>query len=73
METFEYLILDAAMRSAYVALARRLAQAAGLDLLGLADDLEMLGSTQPEALWRDQHQSLAAVLRMMARMPAGGC
>jgi len=72
MATPDHLVLDAVMRSAYVALAQRIAKTVGLDLRGLADDLELLGSTQPDWLWRDQHQSLAGVLRAVAQNSVGG-
>ncbi|OWJ91093.1 hypothetical protein B6S59_25310 [Pseudomonas sp. A46] len=71
MATPDHLLLDAAMRSAYVALARRLALDVGLDLQGLANDLEQLGDTHPDPLWQNQHQSLADVLRTVSlRVPA---
>jgi len=54
------------MRSAYLALARRLALEHGLDLNGLADDLDMLGSTQPDADWKEGHQTLSDLLRGIA-------
>lgn len=67
----DHLVLDAAMRSAYVALARRLAQVAELDLQGLAGDLELLGSTHADKRWCDQHQSLAELLRSVAQHQPG--
>ena len=70
MATTDYSMFDAAARSAYIALARRLAHTVGLDLQGLADDLDMLGSTQPEAAWQESHGSLADVLRLVAVRPA---
>lgn len=71
MATADPLVLVAAMRSAYVVLARRLALDHELDLMGLAADLDMLGSTQPEADWQEGHQTLADVLRGVAlRVPA---
>lgn len=73
MTTPDQLILDASMRSAFVALARRLAVDHGLDLGGLADDLDTLADAQPGETWQGPHRELAGVLRHVAeRAQASG-
>ncbi|WP_435609874.1 hypothetical protein [Pseudomonas knackmussii] len=66
MTTPDQLVLDASMRSAFVALARRLALDHGLDLEGLAGDLETLAEAQPGETWQAPHRELAGVLRHVA-------
>lgn len=66
MTTPDHLVLDASMRSAFVALARRLSIDHGLDLDGLADDLETLADAQPGDMWQMPHRNLAGVLRHVA-------
>ncbi|MGV5427252.1 hypothetical protein [Pseudomonas aeruginosa] len=62
----DHLVLDASMRSAFVALARRLALDHGLDLDGLADDLDTLADAQPGEVWQESHRDLADVLRYVS-------
>ncbi|HBN8473945.1 hypothetical protein FQA91_25965 [Pseudomonas aeruginosa] len=68
----DHLVLDASMRSAFVALARRLALDHGLDLDGLADDLDTLTDTQPGEVWQESHRDLADVLRYVAGRAQAG-
>ncbi|TQI59009.1 hypothetical protein FLI87_02715 [Pseudomonas aeruginosa] len=73
MTTPDHLVLDASMRSAFVTLARRLAIDHGLDLQGLACDLETLADAQSGETWQMPHRDLAGVLRYVAeRAQAGG-
>ncbi|HBO4520298.1 TPA: hypothetical protein ACU6GO_005765 [Pseudomonas aeruginosa] len=66
----DHLIRDAAMRSAYTVLVRRLALEHGLDLWGLASDLDQMAAAQPDQLWQAQHRELAELLRNTAlRVP----
>lgn len=67
MASPDYLIRDAANRAAYVALATRLAKTIDFDLVGLAEDLELLIDVQPDPAWRDQLVSLGAALLVVAQ------
>ncbi|MDF5817887.1 hypothetical protein P4054_23165 [Pseudomonas aeruginosa] len=68
----DHLVLDASMRSAFVALARRLALDHGLDLDGLADDLDTLADAQPGEVGRSRIENLADVLRYVSGRAQAG-